>query len=45
MRGYSLGAQQRLGFVGTILRCARLFMLDESANGTNPVGIRDPRGR
>ena len=45
MREYSHGAQRRLGFVVTILRCARLLMLDESANGTVTVGIRDPRGR
>jgi len=43
VRGYSLGMRQRLGLAAAMLRRPRLLILDEPANGMDPVGIRDLR--
>jgi ABC-2 type transport system ATP-binding protein len=37
---YSQGMQQRLGIASCLIRCPRLMLLDEPANGVDPAGIR-----
>ncbi|WP_231929090.1 ATP-binding cassette domain-containing protein [Brevibacillus sp. SKDU10] len=43
VKTYSLGMKQRLGIAQSLLNNPRIVILDESANGLDPMGMRELR--
>ena len=43
VKGYSLGMKQRLGIAQALLNNPTIVILDEPANGLDPMGMRDLR--
>ncbi|MGD7667804.1 ATP-binding cassette domain-containing protein [Brevibacillus laterosporus] len=43
VKTYSLGMKQRLGIAQSLLNNPRIVILDEPANGLDPMGMRELR--